>query len=86
MNCVLITFVLILIQGVFTLGDPQFEIRDGNCSKAIVGDIVFQKNIHLVKIPFVTRQDTVSNYFKLSRGLEEYILTFRIIGTMLSGK
>lgn len=41
-------------------GDPQFEIHAGNCSKAVVIDLVFQKNVHLTKIPFVIRDDTVS--------------------------
>lgn len=62
MNYFLIASLLILGQGIYSarLGSPQFEIRNGNCSKAVASDLVYQKHIHLSKIPFIVRDDKVS--------------------------
>lgn len=62
MKFVIITSIFVLIQSLdsASLGTPQFEIHDGNCSKAVASDLVFQKHVHLKRVPFVTRDDTVS--------------------------
>lgn len=62
MKYLLIASIFILGEGIFSasLGSPQFEIRDGNCSKAVASDLLYQKHVHLSKIPFVVRDDKVS--------------------------
>ncbi|KAG5879915.1 hypothetical protein JTB14_014388 [Gonioctena quinquepunctata] len=38
----------------------KFELREGNCSKAIMGDLVFQDHVHLKRVPFISRETTSS--------------------------
>ncbi|KAG5879914.1 hypothetical protein JTB14_014387 [Gonioctena quinquepunctata] len=38
----------------------KFELREGNCSKAIIGDLVFQDHVHLWGVPFISRNTTSS--------------------------
>lgn len=62
MKLVIFACVLILIQSIYSasLGIPVFEIREGNCTRAVASDLVFQKHVHLTRIPLTTREDTVS--------------------------
>lgn len=55
--------VSMIILYYFTLSivaEPQFEIREGNCTKAKLSDLAFQKNVHLSRLPFVRREAKVS--------------------------
>lgn len=56
-------FLIACIAGVLSassLSNPQYEIHAGNCSKAVASDLVLQKHIHLTRVPFMTREDSVS--------------------------
>lgn len=61
-KCTIVFAVICMIQGTLAvpLHDGQFEIHDGNCTKAVVTDLVFQKHVHLSRIPFTQREDSVS--------------------------
>lgn len=41
---------------------PSFEIKDGNCTNPVIGDLVFQDHHHKLPIPFTKRDATVSIY------------------------
>lgn len=59
-----IVFAFALIS--VSIGTPQFEIRDGNCTNLSEGEIVKAKHVYLYAIPFMTRKDSVrltSNMF-----------------------
>lgn len=54
----IIAFAFVLVS--FSVGDPQFEIRDGNCTKIVDKDLLMTRHVHLTRIPFVSREDKVS--------------------------
>nr|XP_023012480.1 uncharacterized protein LOC111502601 [Leptinotarsa decemlineata] len=61
------TFVVVFAiacQFAFGIVDPkeQFEIREGNCSNARLRDLVFEDNVDLMGIPFITRNTTSTWY------------------------
>nr|CAI5844053.1 unnamed protein product [Callosobruchus analis] len=43
-----------------SLGDPSYEIRDGNCTNATLATLVYQEHVHKFGIPFFTRKAEVS--------------------------
>lgn len=67
MNFILIASFLILGQVIYSaeLGYPQFEIKEGNCSKTIARDLVHEKRIRLPKMPFLIREANVSETVNL---------------------
>ncbi|CAH1105498.1 unnamed protein product [Psylliodes chrysocephalus] len=36
---------------------PSFEIKDGNCTNAVLGDVVHKDHVHRYPVPFVKRDD-----------------------------
>nr|CAI5844054.1 unnamed protein product [Callosobruchus analis] len=42
-----------------SLGDPSYEIRDGNCTNATLATLVYQEHVHKFGIPFFTRKAEV---------------------------
>nr|XP_023012479.1 uncharacterized protein LOC111502600 [Leptinotarsa decemlineata] len=62
MKLISLIFVACALSCKFVHGvnDPreQFEIRDGYCTNAVMGDLVFQDHVHLTRIPFMTRNTT----------------------------
>lgn len=44
-----------------SISDPSFEIKTGNCSVAVDDDLVWTQNCHKSRIPFVSREGTVSS-------------------------
>nr|CAI5844047.1 unnamed protein product [Callosobruchus analis] len=43
-------------------GKPSFEIVDGNCSTAVMGDLLYLHYIYRWPIPLVERTDVVKHY------------------------
>nr|CAH7760460.1 unnamed protein product [Callosobruchus chinensis] len=43
-------------------GKPSFEIKDGNCTTAVMGDLVFLHYTDKWPMPFVERSDVVKHY------------------------
>ncbi|XP_074042136.1 uncharacterized protein [Leptinotarsa decemlineata] len=40
----------------------QFELHEGNCSRALIGDMVFLDHVQLSRLPLVGRNTTTSWY------------------------
>lgn len=72
-------FVILATTVAVPLGNPEHEVHVGNCRKTSEKDMVFQKCVRLIGIPFLVRDDTVSSLFsvlssfKRSRLLTTYI-------------
>lgn len=64
-NSLAFIVALCFIHFVLTAADSSFEIRDGNCSKALLNDLVFQKHVHLVQMPLIKREANVSMILKI---------------------
>ncbi|CAH1992676.1 unnamed protein product [Acanthoscelides obtectus] len=47
------------LRSLVGLGDPKWEIRDGNCTHATMTDLIYQEHVHKHRLPFSTRDATV---------------------------
>lgn len=76
-NLSTLVFVLIsiyIVIGKKVYGEPQFLIKDGNCSVAVAVDRFFF-NCHKYKIPFISREGTMSNKLLLILLIIKVIVT-----------
>lgn len=52
-----LAFAFVLVS--VSIGEPQFEIRDGDCIKVVPADLVMSRHVNLAGIPSMSREDKV---------------------------